>query len=44
MHKYFFQEGDFVKLVLWFKGEGNKPIYTYDKRSGRLFDFAIDLF
>ena len=29
-----FQASDSVQLVLWFKGQGERPIYTFDTRPG----------
>ena len=29
------QTADSVRLVLWFKGKGDTPIYTYDMRKGK---------
>ena len=29
------QTADSVRLVLWFKGKGDPPIYTYDMRKGK---------
>ena len=35
--------GDQVRLVLWFKNDSAKPIYTYDTRGGNQFRINLKL-